>query len=134
MRLLVADDDADMRQSMRLLLERVGHEVELAADGADALNLQRGRACDILITDIFMGEADGLEAIENFRHEFPAVRIIAMSGGSRRFSGDSYLATARLAGADAVLLKPFEIDELLGMLNKLSDIIASRRSGATTDQ
>ena len=122
MRLLIADDDADMRQSMRLLLERAGHEVELAADGADALNLQRGRACDIFITDIFMGEADGLEAIENFRHEFPAVRIIAMSGGSRRLSADSYLATASLAGADAVLLKPFGIGQLLETLRNLSDV------------
>ena len=122
MRLLIADDDGDMRQSMRLLLERAGHEVELAADGADALNLQRGRACDIFITDIFMGEADGLEAIENFRHEFPAVRIIAMSGGSRRLSGDSYLATASLAGADAVLLKPFGIGQLLETLRNLSDV------------
>ena len=122
MRLLIADDDGDMRQSMRLLLERAGHEVELAADGADALNLQRGRACDIFITDIFMGEADGLEAIENFRHEFPAVRIIAMSGGSRRLSADSYLATASLAGADAVLLKPFGIGQLLETLRNLSDV------------
>jgi CheY-like chemotaxis protein len=134
MRLLVADDDADMRQSMRLLLERAGHEVELATDGVDALNLQRGRACDVLITDIFMGESDGLEAIEKFRSEFPEVRIIAMSGGSKRFAGDRYLATASLAGADAVLLKPFKIDELLGMLSKLSGGIALRRSGAITDQ
>jgi CheY-like chemotaxis protein len=126
MRLLVADDDSDMRQSMRLLLERAGYEVELAPDGAAALESQRARACDVLITDIFMGESDGLEAIDKFRSEFPEVKIIAMSGGSKRFPGDRYLQTASLAGADAVLLKPFKIDELLGMLHKLS--------GATTDQ
>jgi CheY-like chemotaxis protein len=132
MRLLLADDDADMRQSMRLLLERAGHEVELAADGADALDRQRERACDVLITDIFMGEADGLEAIENFRHEFPAVRIIAMSGGSRRFPGDSYLATASLAGADAVLLKPFGIGQLLETLRNLPGFDARGLRGAAT--
>src|SRR5688572_5352356 len=75
MRLLIADDDSDMRQSMKLLLERAGHEVELAVDGADALQIQRARAFDVLITDIFMGEADGLVAIESFRREFPATRI-----------------------------------------------------------
>ena len=121
MRLLVADDDADMRQSMRLLLEQAGHEVQLAPDGAVALDVQRTRACDVLITDIFMGEADGLEAISNFRREFPSVRIIDMSGGSRRFHAKSYLATARLAGADDMLVKPFEFGQLLEKLRNLQE-------------
>ena len=120
MRLLVADDDADMRKSMQLLLERAGYEVELAADGAAALEAQRARSCDVLITDIFMGESDGLEAIEKFRKDFPEVKIIVMSGGSRRFSGERYIATARLAGADATLTKPFEIGRLLETLQKFS--------------
>jgi CheY-like chemotaxis protein len=89
MRLLIADDDLDMRQSMRLLLERAGYEVELAEDGARALELQRARASDVLITDIFMGEADGLQVIQNFRREFPSTRIIAMSGGRGRLQSKS---------------------------------------------
>ena len=121
MRLLVADDDADMRQSMQLLLEHAGHEVRVAADGAAALDLHRLRACDVLITDIFMGEADGLEAIGNFRREFPEVKIVAMSGGSGRFPGERYLTTARLAGADAMLKKPFAISRLLEMLRRFAD-------------
>lgn len=116
MRLLVADDDADMRQSMRLLLERAGHEVELAEDGAKALEAQRSRACDVLVTDIFMGEADGLDAIKNFRREFPHVRIVAMSGGLGPIRGESYLTTASFIGADATLFKPFEFRQLLDML------------------
>ena len=116
MRLLVADDDADMRQSMRLLLERAGHEVELAADGAKALETQRSQACDVLVTDIFMGEADGLDAIRNFRREFPEVRIVAMSGGMGPIGGASYLTTASHIGADATLFKPFEFRQLLDML------------------
>jgi CheY-like chemotaxis protein len=118
MRLLIADDDSDMRQSMRLLLERAGHDVELAADGAKALELQRVRACDVLITDIFMGEADGLVAIESFRREFPATKIIAMSGGSGRLQSRSYLAAAGVAGADATLRKPFAIATLIEMLGR----------------
>jgi CheY-like chemotaxis protein len=116
MRLLVADDDADMRQSMRLLLEHAGHVVELAADGAKALEVQRSRGCDVLVTDIFMGEADGLDAIKNFRREFPKVRIVAMSGGRGPIRGDSYLTAASVIGADATLFKPFEIDRLLDLL------------------
>lgn len=118
MRLLIADDDVDMRQSMRLLLERAGHEVEVAHDGAVALELQRTREFDVLITDIFMGEADGLEAIENFRREFPATKIIAMSGGSGRLQSRSYLTAAGIAGADATLRKPFAMATLLELLGK----------------
>jgi CheY-like chemotaxis protein len=116
MRLLVADDDADMRQSMRLLLERAGHDVELAADGAKALEAQRSRGCDVLVTDIFMGEADGLDAIKNFRREFPRVKIVAISGGKGPIRGESYLTTASIIGADATLTKPFEVRQLLDML------------------
>ena len=116
MRLLVADDNSDMRQSMRLLLERAGHEVELAADGAKALEMQRSHACDVLVTDIFMGESDGLDAIKNFRREFPNVRIVAMSGGRGPIRGESYLTTATVIGADATLYKPFEVGQLLDML------------------
>jgi CheY-like chemotaxis protein len=120
MRLLIADDDSDMRQSMRLLLERAGHEVELAMDGAHALELQRMRASDVLITDIFMGEADGLTAIENFRREFPGTKIIAMSGGCGRLQSRSYLAAADVAGADATLRKPFAMGMLLEMLTQVA--------------
>jgi CheY-like chemotaxis protein len=120
MRLLIADDDVDTRQSLRLLLERAGHEVEVASDGAIALELQRGREFDVLITDIFMGEADGLEAIEKFRREFPATKIIAMSGGSGRLQSRSYLAAAGIAGADATLRKPFAMATLLETLGKFA--------------
>ena len=124
MRLLVADDDSDMRQSMRLLLERAGHDVELAADGAKALELSRARPFDVLITDIFMGEADGLTTIENFKREFPSTRIIAMSGGSGRLQSRNYLAAAGIAGAHATLRKPFAMSTLLEMLRQLAGACA----------
>ena len=101
---------------MRLLLERAGHEVELAVDGAQALRMQREHGCDVLVTDIFMGEADGLEAIRNFRREFPGVRIVAMSGGRGALRGESYLNTASFMGADATLFKPFDMRQLLEAL------------------
>jgi len=104
---------------MCLLLERAGYDVSLATDGARALELQRAQPADVLITDLFMPEMDGLESIEQFRREFPSVKIIAMSGGGMRVRGAAYLATAEAAGAEAVLRKPFEIDALLNVLRRL---------------
>ena len=107
---------------MRLLLERAGYEVELAADGERALEMQRSRPTDVLITDIFMPESDGLETIERFRREFPGVRIIAMSGGGVRLRSETFLETAGIAGADAVLRKPFDKRVLLETLRSLAPV------------
>jgi CheY-like chemotaxis protein len=119
-RLLVTDDSADMRESMRLLLERAGYQVTLAENGQHAFELHQRQAADLLITDIFMPEADGLETIALFKRKFPRVRIVAMSGGGVRVTGaGNYLQTAAAAGADAVLEKPFDTGALLDLVRSL---------------
>jgi CheY-like chemotaxis protein len=117
-RLLVVDDDADMRLTLKLALELAGYGVEVAANGREALESQRRAACDVLITDIFMPDSDGFEAIDAFRSEFPHTKIIAVSGGAQ-FTKRDYLPDAELAGADATLQKPFDIDRLLALLKTL---------------
>ena len=124
-RLLIADDNVDLRESLKLVLESVGYEVSLAPDGTRALEQQRRAPADVLITDIFMPDRDGLETITAFRREFPATRIVAMSGGGVRVDGALYLETAEVAGADAVLRKPFDPDALLQVLR---DLAAARRA------
>jgi len=116
--IIIVDDDADQRLALRLGLELAGYTVREAAHAAEALNLQREQAGRFLITDIFMPEADGFEAITAFRREFPETKIIAVSGGGQRAKHD-YLASARLIGVDATLQKPFDIDELLQMLRSM---------------
>jgi CheY-like chemotaxis protein len=118
-RLLVVDDNEDMRQTMKRLLERLGYEVEIASNGARALEMQRRVAADVLITDIFMPDTDGLETINQFRANFPHVRIIAMSGGGASIREADYLSTATVAGADAVLRKPFSKESLIEALQGL---------------
>jgi CheY-like chemotaxis protein len=118
-RILIVDDDADARESLKILLETAGYEVEAAANGARALRLQRTRPADAVVTDIFMPVSDGIETIKDLRTEFPELRIIAVSAGGRSVGGETYLAVALAAGADAVLRKPMDLDELLAMLRKL---------------
>ena len=117
-RLLVVDDDADMRLTLKLSLELAGYTVDVAANGREALEVQRMRPADVLITDIFMPDADGFEAIDLFRREFPRTRIIVVSGGAQ-FTKRDYLPDAQLIGADATLQKPFDVDVLLRTLQQL---------------
>jgi CheY-like chemotaxis protein len=118
-RLLVVDDNEDMRQSMKRLLEHFGYEVRVARDGRHALEMQREAPSDALITDIFMPETDGLETINQFRQAFPGMKIIAMSGGGASLEAD-YLSTASVVGAHAVLRKPFSKESLLQALETLA--------------
>jgi CheY-like chemotaxis protein len=115
---LVVDDNSDMRSLLEIVLQRAGFETEVAADGDLALDLQRGHSADVLITDIFMPERDGIELIRAFKSRFPHVKIIAMSGGGQRARAD-YLAVASEIGADAVLRKPFSAETLVTTLEYL---------------
>lgn len=115
---LIVDDNADMRSFVKIVLERAGFEAQVAADGERALDLQRAHPVDVLITDIFMPERDGIELIHQFKSAFPQVKIIAMSGGGR-ISKRDYLPFAADIGADLVLRKPFAADALLSMLRDL---------------
>ncbi len=119
LRVLVVDDSADIRGFMKLALERAGFEVEVAPDGRRALDAALLRPADVLITDIFMPELDGLELIEAVKLMFPQTRILAVSGGGHVAKGD-YLAIGSEIGADAVLRKPFTAEALVSALRELA--------------
>ena len=118
-RVLIADDDADFRLTLKSALELAGYAVDITANGEQALAIQRVTPADILITDIFMPERDGFETIDVFRREFPRTKIIAMSGGSQLAKRGDYLASAALIGIEATLQKPFKIELLLSRLRSL---------------
>ncbi|HYX63240.1 MAG TPA: response regulator [Burkholderiales bacterium] len=118
-RVLVVDDNADMRELLRVILESAGYSVDLAADGALGLVLLRARSADVVLTDIFMPNQDGIETIACLRSEFPEAKVIAMSGGGRVVKGKDYLSTAGEIGAHALLRKPFDSEQLLRLLQEL---------------
>ena len=118
-RVLVVDDNPDMRSFVKIVLERAGFEAEVAADGQRSLDLQREHPADVLITDIFMPEPDGLELIQRFKSRFPGIRILAISGGGKASKAD-YLHVATEIGAEAVLRKPFATETLIRTLQELA--------------
>lgn len=112
-RILVIDDNDDVRAVILAVLESAGHEVVLASDGARGIELQRKSPADLVITDILMPDNEGIETIRDLKQEFPPVRIIAMSGAAKPLTATDFLITAKALGAHAVLRKPFEASALL---------------------
>jgi CheY-like chemotaxis protein len=121
-RVLVVDDNGDLRTVLKLRLAASGYAVSEAANGRDAIAVQRRERADVLITDIFMPEGDGFEAIDAFRKEFPQTKIVVISGDSILAKQD-YLSAAALIGVDATLRKPFETEVLLATLRCVCDAV-----------
>lgn len=114
-RVIVFEDDEEIVDLIRAILERDGHAVtaaDPATDGIDAVAGAAGREERVVvITDIFMPDRDGLELTAALRRAHPALPIIAISGGGEA-RDTSYLRTAREFGADITLPKPFRPQEL----------------------
>lgn len=107
---LVIDDDPDMRELLRVTLEGAGHKVTLASNGREGVERYRAKPTDLVITDLFMPDQEGIETIKQMRIEFPDLSIIAISG---KPTGGTMLTVAQRLGARAVLQKPFLPQELL---------------------
>lgn len=119
-RVLVADDDELVRRTIALTLQRAGHDVAVAADGEKALALLEksgGAPVDLVISDLIMPEIDGIGLILALRKRFPAVKIVAISGGAR-INADDYLRMTKSLGAHVTLPKPFTPDQLLAAVDE----------------
>jgi CheY-like chemotaxis protein len=117
-RILLVDDNQELAELLQLALETEGHEVAVASNGRQALELQRRFAAAVLVTDLVMPERDGFETIDAFQREFPGVKIVVMSGQGR-LNAQRYLTAAKLMGVDAVLQKPFRVEDLLEIVASL---------------
>ncbi len=115
MRVLVVDDDAAVRNSLDRALRLNGYTVDLAVDGADALQQLQKDPPDAMVLDVLMPNTDGLEVCRRVRalgDQTPILMLTAQDSVSHRVSGLD-------AGADDYLPKPFSLDELLARLRAL---------------
>jgi CheY-like chemotaxis protein len=118
-RILIIDDNSEFRFMLRALLEGAGHQVAEAGNGNEGIRCFHGDPCDLICCDLFMPEKEGLETIRELCHDFPTVKIVAMSGGGGTDGSVDMLPIARYFGAVEVLQKPFEPDTLLRILEGL---------------
>ncbi|MDA3626009.1 response regulator transcription factor [Saccharopolyspora oryzae] len=115
MRILVVDDDRAVRESLRRSLQFNGYQVELAADGQQALDQLAASRPDAMVLDVMMPRLDGLEVARRLRStgdDLPILVLTARDAVSDRVAGLD-------AGADDYLPKPFALEELLARLRAL---------------
>lgn len=128
--ILVADDEDGIRELLQHWLKRAGHVVACADCGRAAGRLLRMQRFDLVITDVVMPDGDGLEVIAAVRKSQPQARIVATSGGGQYLQSDACLKIARGLGAHAVVLKPFNWEQLrAGIESVLSNDAAASRVG-----
>ncbi|MDJ0807205.1 MAG: response regulator transcription factor [Gammaproteobacteria bacterium] len=115
MRVLLVEDEADLREPLKERLEQEGYTVDAAADGREGLFLGREYAIDVGIVDIGLPKLSGIELIRELRKldkHFPILILTARGNWQDKVEGLE-------AGADDYLVKPFHVEELLARLNAL---------------
>lgn len=125
--ILVVDDEPDVAESIRAVLEHAGFEVVVANSAAAGLEAVETQEFSVIVTDIIMPKINGLELIRNLRRNHPGLQVIAISGGGSfgplshkpdAISTHAFIAAAREAGAVVVLTKPFDMDDLLSAIRR----------------
>ena len=120
-RILVIEDEEDIRGLYSRILKHAGHDVIEAPDGKLGVELYRENLADLVITDIIMPEKEGIELIIELRRDFPDVKIIAVSGGGQLMASATCLRLAKGLGAVRTLAKPFNLRELVDTVQEVLD-------------
>jgi two-component system, OmpR family, response regulator VicR len=117
---LVVDDNVDVVEAVTLLLQHAGYATRAAHDGRQALAAVAERRPALVLLDVLMPVMDGWEAARALREQYgaslPIVIVTAAEHASSR---------AEESGADAVLPKPFDVDELLALVARYAPVVAA---------
>lgn len=114
--ILIIDDDSQICDLLKQVLEKEGHAVHTALNGIEGIALYRQHHPELILLDILMPEKEGLETIRDLRREFPNVMVIAMSAASEGAKID-LLELAQRLGAQYRLTKPFQLQTVKKLVN-----------------
>lgn len=117
-RILVVDDEPSVLEMVTAMIEPVGYDVIEAGNGAEACVICKEVPVDLIITDIIMPDKNGIDLIMEVKKEYPHIPVIAISGGGGITGRYDYLEIAKLVGANNILRKPFELQELRSVVSE----------------
>ena len=120
-RILVIDDEEDVRRVVEVMLKNAGYESVLAVDGNDALRQFQQQHFNLIICDVFMPDKEGIATLQDLRRVDPVVPIVMMSGAAptAHFWGAThmdYLAMTEALGASRTIEKPFRYSQLISLV------------------
>ena len=118
-RILIIDDDSQLLQLMDVVVIKNGYDVTTAINGRKSLAIIKEHSFEVVITDIVMPEADGLEVLAAISGMSNRPAVIAISGGSQRIASALMLTTAKAMHADMVIPKPVTPRQLLEAVETL---------------
>lgn len=118
---MIIDDDPAIRNLFNQMLSRKGFDVVTADNGRIALQKLERSPVELVITDIFMPELDGIEFIAEVNKIKPDLKIIAISGGYSFIRPEQYLSIAKNLGAVTILEKPVKSHKLIQTINDILD-------------
>ncbi|MCP4135936.1 MAG: response regulator [bacterium] len=117
-KILVIDDDSKFRKMFRQMLEKAGYEIQEAENGGEGIKIYVEDPADLVITDIFMPEKEGIETIFELKRDYPGIKVIAISGGGK--TGDfRFLEYTKEFGVTEIFSKPFEKNVILGKIEEI---------------
>jgi CheY-like chemotaxis protein len=119
LRLLIVEDHEPLRRLLVSCLEHAGYSVGWAANGDGVIERLQTESFDIVITDVIMPGKEGVQLMLELRELYPALKLIAMSGGGA-MGAEIYLGIAKKLGVKAALRKPFSARTLLSTINQVA--------------
>lgn len=116
----VIDDDAHITTIVNEMLSEAGFVVHSFNSSTEGFKFVFEHKPDVLILDIFMPDIDGYEFIRKIHNIHPSLKVITISGGCEPFDKESTLTISQKLGANMTLQKPFDYDELLNAVDKIT--------------
>ena len=124
-KVLVVEDDASLREALSDTLQLAGYSVCTAIDGAAALDILSNENIDVVVSDVQMEPMDGSVLLKNVKKQYPQVPVILMTA----YGTIQKAVEAMHAGAADYLVKPFEIDALVSIIERYSAAVIDNQSG-----
>ena len=123
-RILVVDDDLGVGSTVEAMLSSSGHEVTFQSQSKEAITALSAEVFDLVISDVFMPDLDGIELVLEVRKKSPQTKILLMTGGAQYFLPGSeelrnITSTAELVGANLTIGKPFRKQQLMDAVSEL---------------
>ena len=118
--ILIVDDEQSMRDMLAILLKKEGFDVRAAGSRAEAARSLSERAADLVLTDVRLPDGDGIEVLRHVKAAAPETAVVVMTA----YGTSETAVAARKLGAEAYILKPFDVDELRVVVR---DALANRR-------